>query len=270
MAMTPDTRTAALLAETDFLLGLDASPSVPVTFVTPATSSSPAGIVSAATATPAVAAPRIPAPIEPPSPGGSRADSLDRLRQRHDADCPHCTAATSHTQTVFGEGNPSARLMFVGEAPGETEDRVGRPFVGRAGEKLDEMIRAMGLAREDVYIANVLKSRPPDNRTPLDHEVAACGPYLEEQIRIIRPEVIVTLGGPATKLLLRTDQGITRLRGSWGELAIPTHVPGETLVIPVMPTFHPAYLLRNYTPETRRAVWNDLQHVVRRLAGNRD
>lgn len=257
MAMTPDIRTAALLAETDFLLGLDASPSP--------SASAAARVVTTAAPAPE---PRIPAAIDPAAPAGSPGDSLDRLRERHDAECPHCTTATAHTRTVFGEGSPSARLMFVGEAPGETEDRIGRPFVGRAGEKLDEMIRAMGLVREDVYIANVLKSRPPENRTPLDHEVAACGPYLEEQIRIIRPEVIVTLGGPATKLLLRTDHGITRLRGSWGELALPTHVPGETLVIPVMPTFHPAYLLRNYTPETRRAVWNDLQHVVRRLAGD--
>lgn len=242
-----DPRSAALLAETDFLLGLDASPRG----------------VPTGTAPPASAAPS----LAPPPAEGSRGEALARLRSRHDAECPHCTVATAHTQTVFGEGDPAARLMFVGEAPGETEDRLGRPFVGRAGEKLDEMIRAMGLSREGVYIANVLKSRPPDNRTPLEHEVAACGPYLEEQIRIIRPEVIVTLGGPATKLLLRTDQGITRLRGVWGELLLPTHVPGETLAIPVMPTFHPAYLLRNYTPETRRAVWGDLQQVVSRLGG---
>src|SRR5204863_9057577 len=105
--------------------------------------------------------------------------------------------------------------MFVGEAPGETEDRLGRPFVGPAGQKLDEMIRAMGLTREDVYIANVLKSRPPANRTPLQPEVDRCGPYLVDQIRIIRPRVLVRLGGPATKLLLATELGITRLRGIW-------------------------------------------------------
>jgi DNA polymerase len=183
------------------------------------------------------------------------------LRLRHDRECPHCTTATAHTQTVFGEGDPAARLMFIGEAPGETEDRIGRPFVGRAGEKLDEMVRAMGLRREQVYIANVLKSRPPDNRTPLQHEVDACGPYLIEQILTIQPEVIVTLGGPATKLLLATDVGITRLRGIWSEWRAPA---GE-VVIPVMPTYHPAYLLRNYTPQTRGEMWADLQAVMGRL-----
>jgi DNA polymerase len=192
----------------------------------------------------------------------ARIAALDELRDRHDRECPHCTIATAHTRTVFGEGSPEARVFFVGEAPGETEDRLGRPFVGRAGEKLDEMIKAMGLRRDEVYIANVLKSRPPENRTPLQHEVDACGPYLAEQVRIIRPAVIVTLGGPATKFLLRTEAGITRLRGVWGRYAV------EGLdEIPVMPTFHPAYLLRNYTPETRRQIWHDLQAVVRRLAG---
>jgi DNA polymerase len=162
---------------------------------------------------------------------------------------------------VFGEGDACARLLFVGEAPGETEDRLGRPFVGRAGEKLDEMIAAMGLRREQVYIANVLKSRPPENRTPLQHEVDACGPFLIEQIRTIRPEVIVTLGGPATKLLLGTEEGITRLRGAWQSWKDPA----GGLEIPLMPTYHPAYLLRNYTAKTRGEVWNDLQAVMANL-----
>lgn len=196
----------------------------------------------------------------------AREAALSALRARHDAECPHCTTATYHRQTVFGEGNCEARLMFVGEAPGETEDQLGRPFVGRAGQKLDEMIRAMGFQREDVYIANVLKSRPPENRTPLQHEVDRCGPYLVEQIRIIRPEVIVTLGGPATKLLLATELGITRLRGIWASLELPDALPGGgPMVVPVMPTFHPAYILRNYTPETRRMVWSDLQAVLAKL-----
>lgn len=192
-----------------------------------------------------------------------KAAALEALRRRHDAECVHCTTATAHTNTVFGEGNPEARLMFVGEAPGETEDRLGRPFVGRAGQKLDEMIQAMGLSRESVYIANVLKSRPPDNRTPLPDEVAGCGPWLEAQIRIIRPQVLVTLGGPATKLLLGTETGITRLRGIWAEWR-PAAEPG--LTIPVMPTYHPAYLLRNYTLKTRQEVWSDLLQVKERLA----
>src|SRR5690606_23119304 len=138
-----------------------------------------------------------------------QAAALQKLRDEHDAQCPHCTKATGHTQTVFGEGHCDAQLMFIGEAPGQEEDRTGRPFVGRAGQKLDQMIQAMGLNREDVYIANVLKSRPPENRTPLQPEVDACGPYLRRQVRIIQPKVIVTLGGPATKLLLNTDVGIS-------------------------------------------------------------
>lgn len=253
MAMTPDSRTAALLAETDFLLGLDASPSLAVA------SPSPAAVEVAPTGP---SAPRpAKATIAPPPPGRPPSESLDRLRERHDAECPHCTTATAHTRTVFGEGNPSARLMFVGEAPGETEDRLGRPFVGRAGEKLDEMIRAMGLAREDVYIANVLKSRPPDNRTPLAHEVERCGPYLLAQLAVIRPKAIVTLGGPASKLLLASELGITRLRGILHSVTLGS-AGGEPFDVPVMPTFHPAFLLRQYTPETRRQVWEDLKQVL--------
>ncbi|MHC5023766.1 MAG: uracil-DNA glycosylase [Planctomycetota bacterium] len=201
------------------------------------------------------------APPNRPLPSASaKAAALADLEQRHDATCPHCTRATAHTRTVFGEGNPDADLMFIGEAPGAEEDRTGRPFVGRAGQKLDEIIRAMGLERSDVYIANVLKSRPPDNRTPQADEVDACSPFLREQIRIIRPKVIVTLGGPATKLMLDTNIGITRLRGQWAE-----HLDDD-LVIPVMPTFHPAYLLRNYTKDTRQKMWSDMQAVVDKLA----
>ncbi len=186
-------------------------------------------------------------------------EALDALRARHDAECAHCTIAQNHTQTVFGEGNPDADLMFVGEAPGEEEDRTGRPFVGRAGKKLDDMIKAMGLEREDVYIANILKSRPPGNRTPLPSEVDACSPWLADQIRIIRPKVLVALGGPSAKWMLRTNVGITKLRGTWG-----VFTDGD-LSIPIMPTFHPAYLLRNYTVDTRRKVWSDMQSVMQRL-----
>jgi DNA polymerase len=192
----------------------------------------------------------------------SRAQALQALRERHDRTCPHCTTATAHTHTVFGEGNAMARIMFIGEAPGETEDQTGRPFVGPAGDKLNGMITAMGLRREDVYIANVLKSRPPDNRTPLQHEVDACGPFLIEQILLIRPEVLITLGGPATKLILGTEAGISRVRGIWAEWAPPA---GHGAPIPVMPTYHPAYLLRNYTAKTRGEVWSDLQAVMARL-----
>lgn len=193
--------------------------------------------------------------------GTKKATLLAELRERHDRTCPHCTTAAGHTQTVFGEGHPDANLMFIGEAPGEEEDRTGRPFVGRAGQKLNQIIEAMGLRREDVYIANVLKSRPPNNRTPLKPEVDGCGPFLVEQIRIIQPRVIVTLGGPATKLMLNTEIGITRLRGQWSEYVDAA----ANLLIPIMPTFHPAYLLRNYTPETRKQVWSDMQAVMQRL-----
>ena len=182
--------------------------------------------------------------------------TLDDIRVDHDRNCPHCTVATGHTQTVFGDGNPDASLMFIGEAPGAEEDAQGIPFVGAAGQKLNQIIEAMGLKRTDVYIANVLKSRPPDNRTPLPSEVAECGPYLLQQIDVIRPEVIVTLGSPATKYILQTTTGITRLRGNWGEYR----------GIPVMPTYHPAYLLRNYTTQTRQEVWSDMQLAQTKLS----
>lgn len=189
---------------------------------------------------------------------GEKAEALEALRARHDAQCPHCTKATAHTRTVFGDGSADARVMFVGEAPGAEEDRQGIPFVGRAGQKLNEMISAMGLRREDVYIANVLKARPPDNATPTPEEASRCGPYLLEQIRIINPEVIVTLGKPASNFLLESSATMSSMRGHWHEWQ----------GIPLMPTFHPAYLLRSYTPENRRKVWSDLQQVMARLNGD--
>jgi DNA polymerase len=182
--------------------------------------------------------------------------ALAEIRQRHDATCPHCTSVDTHTQTVFGEGDADAEIMFIGEAPGEEEDKQGRPFVGRAGKKLEEIIQAMGLKRGDVYIANILKARPPNNRTPLPQEIEGCSPFLVEQIRVIQPNVLVALGGPAAKTLLQTDTGITRLRGTWSEFS------DGTRTIPVMPTFHPAYLLRNYTRETRTQVWSDMRMVL--------
>ncbi|MDP7005853.1 MAG: uracil-DNA glycosylase [Phycisphaerales bacterium] len=180
---------------------------------------------------------------------------LDLLKQEHDSTCPHCTTASGFTQTVFGIGEPNASLMFIGEAPGAEEDAQGIPFVGAAGQKLNQIIEAIGLQREDVYIANILKSRPPNNRTPLPTEIDNCGPFLIKQIEIVEPSVIVSLGSPATKYLLSTNDGITRLRGNWGEFKD----------IPVMPTYHPAYLLRNYTKEVRQQVWSDVQQVIARL-----
>lgn len=186
--------------------------------------------------------------------------ALDALRARYESDAPHKQFVTAHHNIVFGEGDPCARVMFVGEAPGQEEDRTGRPFVGRAGQLLDKMIVAMGLSRERVYIANVLKTRPPDNATPTSEEARLCAPYLFAQIAIVRPETIVTLGLPATRTLLDTVDSMSRLRGRWASFQPPWDGP-----IPVMPTYHPAFLLRSYTEENRQKVWSDLKQVIERL-----
>ena len=192
---------------------------------------------------------------------------LDALRARYEADAPHATFVTDFTNIVFGEGDPDARLMFVGEAPGAEEDKTGRPFVGRAGELLNKMIVAMGLTRAQVYIANVLKTRPPGNATPTTEEARLCAPYLFEQIAIVQPEVIVTLGLPASRLLLESTESMGRLRAVWAEFPPPgAHgLERELPKVAVMPTYHPAYLLRSYTPDNRKKVWSDLKQVVTRL-----
>ena len=187
-------------------------------------------------------------------PPADPAASLAELRETL-GDCTRCKLHVGRTNIVFGVGDPRARLMLVGEGPGEQEDLKGEPFVGRAGKKLDEIIAAVGLCREQVYIANVVKCRPPHNRDPEPDEIAACRPFLFGQIEAIRPRVIVTLGAPATKLLLDTREGITRLRGRWHAYR----------GIPVMPTLHPAYLLRTYTRENRQNVWNDFKAARARL-----
>ena len=190
---------------------------------------------------------------------------LDELRRRYEAAAPHAAFNTEFTNIVFGEGDPRARLMFVGEAPGAEEDRTGRPFVGKAGGLLEKMIAGIGLGREQVYIANVLKTRPVDNATPTSAECAACAPYLYEQIAIIRPEVIVTLGLPATQTLLNSTLALGKLRGVWAEFVSPV-LPGlPSRTIPVMPTYHPAFLLRAYTTENRQKVWSDLLKAAERL-----
>jgi len=185
---------------------------------------------------------------------------LNELRERYERDAPHKAFVTEFQNIVFGEGNPTADLMFVGEAPGAEEDRTGRPFVGKAGQLLDRMIAAMGLRRQDVYIGNVLKTRPPGNATPMAEEIRLCAPYLFEQIRIISPRVIVTLGLPATRSILGTNEAMGRLRGRWR-----TFTTDDGLEIPVMPTYHPAFLLRSYTRENREKVWSDLRKVMERL-----
>ena len=167
--------------------------------------------------------------------------------------CTRCRLCEQRNNTVFGEGDPDAKVFFIGEGPGENEDMQGRPFVGRAGEMLNKWIAAMGLRREQVYIANIVKCRPPNNRVPMPDEVATCTPYLERQLEIIRPKVIVTLGLPSLKYMTG-DPKLTmgRSRGQWRDWR----------GIKLMPTFHPAYVLRQYTDETRAAVWNDLKLVM--------
>ncbi|MDX2146399.1 MAG: uracil-DNA glycosylase [Planctomycetota bacterium] len=199
-------------------------------------------------------------PVEGPRTRESVLAVLLAIRERYERDAPHQHFVTDHHTIVFGEGDPLARLMFVGEAPGEEEDRTGRPFVGRAGQLLDKMIVAMGLRREDVYITNVLKTRPPNNATPTLEEAQLCSPYLFDQIAAVQPEAIVTLGLPATRLLLSTSEAMARLRGRWSTFTDPA---GREVA--VMPTYHPAFLLRQYTPENRQKVWSDLQMVMDRL-----
>ncbi len=200
----------------------------------------------------------------PSAASGQKAEALKAVEAQIQA-CCCCSLGKSRTQPVFGEGNPDADLVFVGEAPGVEEDRTGRPFVGRAGELLTKMIVAMGLSRQEVFICNILKCRPPNNRAPAPDEVQACWPNLIRQLQIIQPKVIVTLGNPATHNLLATKIGITKLRGQWQELPDI----GEGLAgIKVMPTFHPAYILRQYTPENRKKVWDDLQKAMAELGLN--
>jgi DNA polymerase len=192
----------------------------------------------------------------------AKAAALQDIDTNEVQGCTKCALHTGRTNTVFGEVNPDADLVFVGEGPGAEEDRTGRPFVGRAGDLLTKMILAMGLTREDVFICNMVKCRPPGNRNPAPEEVQACWGYLVRQLQIIRPKVIVTLGNPATKGLLNTREGITKIRGTWQKL--PEIGPGLGGTA-VMPTFHPAYVLRQYTPENRGKVWSDLQAVMNEL-----
>ena len=198
-------------------------------------------------------------PIPPESVASSGAgrpaadDSLESLAASA-AGCSLCRLSEKRQNVVFGEGDPRAAVMFIGEGPGAEEDRSGRPFVGQAGKLLDRMIFAMGFDREEVYIANVVKCRPPGNRDPKDDEVAACDDYLDRQIDLIEPKVIVALGKPASHRLTGTTKPMGALRGRWGSYR----------GIPLMPVFHPAYLLRQ--PKLKREAWEDLKLIMRRLA----
>lgn len=197
--------------------------------------------------------------VRRPAGGGAAPDralspeaGLAAVAERAEA-CRACGLWKDAHKMVFGTGDPRARLMFIGEAPGEDEDRQGEPFVGRAGQLLTKIIKAMGLEREQVYIANIVKHRPPQNRTPLPEEIVACTPFLEAQIAAIRPEVIVALGKPSAEFLTGNPEGISRIRGRWHDFK----------GIALMPTFHPSYLLRQ--PSAKRQVWEDMQEVLRKL-----
>jgi DNA polymerase len=195
-------------------------------------------------------APPAPAPEKSAPPASGSLGELGALV----AGCTRCRLSQSRTQTVFSRGTGSSGLCFVGEGPGADEDAQGQPFVGLAGQLLDRMIAAMGFLRDEIYVCNIVKCRPPENRKPEPDEMGACRPFLEQQLELVAPQVIVALGATAVQGLLGTTEGITRLRGRWklyrGRIA-------------VMPTFHPAYLLRN--PKAKREVWEDLQAVLRQM-----
>jgi uracil-DNA glycosylase family 4 len=201
-----------------------------------------------------------PAPLVVPPTGPSLFETMEKVKDetllkiREDlGECTRCKLHKGRNKIVFGDGNPRAELVFVGEGPGADEDAQGLPFVGRAGKLLTQMIEAMGLQRKDVYICNVVKCRPPENRAPEPDEVAACSPFLIRQIDSIHPKVIVCLGATAAKTILNTTRGISQFRGEWLEWR------GHKL----MATYHPAYLLRN--PPAKADVWKDLQKVMAEL-----
>jgi len=187
--------------------------------------------------------------VPAPEAGAAPLDDLGKIAH----DCTKCRLAGTRTNVVFGVGNPNADLMFIGEAPGRDEDLKGEPFVGRAGQLLTDIIKAMKLTRDDVYIANVIKCRPPENRNPEPDELDACRPFIRRQVELIQPKVIVTLGRFALQSLTEKAYGITSVRGSWLEYN----------GVKVMPTYHPAYLLRN--PAAKKEVWADMKKVMAEL-----
>jgi uracil-DNA glycosylase family 4 len=197
-------------------------------------------------------------PVKIASPSGeevfaAQPGGLDAVRAEL-GECTRCKLHKGRKNIVFGEGNPNAALVFVGEGPGQEEDVQGRPFVGAAGQLLtDIIVKGMQLKREDVYICNIVKCRPPGNRNPEPDEVEACEPFLIKQLRAINPKIIIGLGNVAVKTLLKTKEGITALRGNWKSYQ----------GIPLMPTFHPAYLLR--TPSDKKLVWDDIKKVIAEL-----
>lgn len=226
----------------------------------------PAGATKAKTAAPepvVVAAPvPIPEPVPTPMPSsllpiGPDDDSLERI-STDIGDCRRCRLCEQRNKIVFGSGNPQARLVFVGEGPGADEDAQGLPFVGRAGQLLTQMIdgtaskEGLAIRRGDAYICNVVKCRPPENRTPLPDEMEICGQFLFRQLTVLKPKAIVCLGATAAKALLGSKEGITRMRGNWHKWRD----------INVMPTYHPSYLLRPYNQNAKREAWEDLKQVL--------
>ncbi len=183
--------------------------------------------------------------------------TLDELEARLQ-ECERCSLSEQRKNIVFGTGNPKASLVFVGDAPGQAEDEQGYPFVGDAGKLLDKILLAMSLSRQDIYICNVVKCHPVADRDPHPDEIATCESFMKQQLELIQPKIIVTLGRFASHVLLKTDTAISKLRGKWHEYEN----------IPVMPTFHPAYLLRNAS--AKRPVWEDMKQVMQRLKFERD
>ncbi|MFA5291689.1 MAG: uracil-DNA glycosylase [Phycisphaerae bacterium] len=190
-------------------------------------------------------------------------DNINELKEiaKEVAACRKCVLGTTRKNSVPGEGNPNAQLVFVGEGPGADEDAQGRPFVGRSGQLLDKIIIGMGLKRSDVYICNIVKCRPPENREPRPEEIISCLPFLKKQLGLIRPQVIVALGAPSTKTLLNTNKPIGQMRGKFHDY----YFDDFSEPIKLMPTFHPAYLLRNYSDDNRRKVWEDMKTVLAEL-----
>jgi len=225
--------------------------------------SAPAAAVASANASSSVptGAPNPPSAIRDPQSSATDAAAELEAIAGETRQCRKCQLGSTRTKCVPGEGHPRARIMFVGEAPGADEDAQGRPFVGRAGQLLDKIIAACGLRREEVFIGNILKCRPPENREPRPDEIINCLPYLQRQIEIIQPDVIVALGGHAAKTLLNTVKPIGQLRGQFQEYYGGIGRPP----IKLMATFHPAYLLRNYSEQNRRYVWEDMKKVLTEL-----
>ncbi len=274
-APNPALTALAWLAEAGADEGIDTEPGGltrwgPAASLTPTRTPSPflAPSDAPAFAHPAVSAPRLaphPTPPTLPPPGAApylpTATSVEALREELAA-FEGCPLKHTAMNLVFADGNPSARVMLVGEAPGEDEDRLGRPFVGVSGQLLDRMLAAIGLDRSKVYISNVVFWRPPGNRAPSDAELAACLPFAERHIALVNPAVLVLLGGVATKTLLRRREGITRLRGTWASYT-PRLGHEDQPALRCLPIYHPAYLLRQ--PAAKRQAWADLLALQQEL-----